>query len=139
MSVESTVGSYGTREGTCEFYFLTCSDDLICCSNDLMSCLHNLSSCSYTVLCMFLSVCLSTSSNIICICARPFVCSSVRLYAYFCVIVFVTLLVCMFSFPSFVRPNVRPFSVRMIMHAGKSINMSVTYLISNFLLLISNI
>ena len=22
---------YGTREGTCEFYFLTCSDDLICC------------------------------------------------------------------------------------------------------------
>ena len=38
-------GIYGTREGTCEFYFLTCSDDLICCSNDLISCLHNLSSC----------------------------------------------------------------------------------------------
>ena len=37
--------TYGTREGTCEFYFLTCSDDLICCSNDLISCLHNLSSC----------------------------------------------------------------------------------------------
>ena len=36
---------YGTREGTCEFYFLTCSDDSICCSNDLISCLHNLSSC----------------------------------------------------------------------------------------------
>ena len=26
--------------------------------------------CSYRVLCMFLSVCLSTSSNIICICVR---------------------------------------------------------------------
>ena len=32
--------TYGTREGTCEFYFLTCSDDLICCSNDLISCLQ---------------------------------------------------------------------------------------------------
>ena len=77
--------------------------------------------CSYKVLCMFLSVCLSTSSNIICICVRPSVCPSVRLYAYFCVILFVTLLVCMFSFRSFVRPNVRPSSVRMIMHACKSV------------------
>ena len=41
---------YGTREGTCEFYFLTCSDDLICCSNDLISCLHNLSSCSNDII-----------------------------------------------------------------------------------------
>ena len=64
--------------------------------------------CSYTVLCMcmFLSVCLSTSSNIIYICVRPSVCPSVRLYAYFCVILFFTLLVSMF-FP-FVRPSERP-------------------------------
>ena len=41
---------YGTREGTCEFYFLTCSDDLICCSNYLISCLHNLSSCSNNII-----------------------------------------------------------------------------------------
>ena len=77
--------------------------------------------CSYTVLCMFLSVCLSTSSNIICICVRPPVCPSVRLYAYFRVILFVTLLVCMFSFRLFVRPNVRRSSVRMIKHACKSV------------------
>ena len=43
-------GCYGTREGTCEFYFLTSSDDLICCSNDLISCLHNLSSCSNDII-----------------------------------------------------------------------------------------
>ena len=43
------VRNYETREGTCEFYFLTCSDDLICCSNDLISCLHNLSSCSNNI------------------------------------------------------------------------------------------
>ena len=41
---------YGTREGTCEFYFLSCSDDLIFCSNDLISCLHNLSSCSNDII-----------------------------------------------------------------------------------------
>ena len=69
--------------------------------------------CSYTVSCMCLSVCLSTSSNIICICVRPSVCPSVRLYAYFCVILFVTLLVCMFSFSSFARPSVRS-SVRLV-------------------------
>ena len=39
--------------------------------------------CIYTVLCMFLSVCLSTSSSIICLCVRPSVCPSIRLYAYF--------------------------------------------------------
>ena len=79
--------------------------------------------CSYTVLCMFLSVCLSTSSNIICICVRPSVCPSVRLYAYFCVILFVTISLNVF-FP-FVRPSERPSvlssSVRMIMHACKSV------------------
>ena len=63
--------------------------------------------CSYTVLCMVLSVCLPTSSNIICICVRPSVCPSVHLYAYFCVILFVTLLVYMFSFRSNVRPSCR--------------------------------
>ena len=67
--------------------------------------------CSYTVLCMFLSVGVSTSSNIICIYVRSSVCPSVHVYAYFCVILFVTLLVCMFSFHSFVRPNVRLSSV----------------------------
>ena len=81
--------------------------------------------CSYTVFCMFLSVCLFTSSNIICICVRPSVCQSVRLHAYFCVILFVTLLVCMFSFRSVVRSNVRPSvlssSIRMIMYAYKSV------------------
>ena len=60
---------------------------------------------SYTVLCMFLSVCLSTSSNIISICVRPSVCPPICIFG---VILFVTLLVCMFSFRSFVRPNVRP-------------------------------
>ena len=53
--------------------------------------------CSYTVLCMFLSVCLSTSSNIICICVHPsvsvrphvciflcdIVCYSISLYVFF--------------------------------------------------------
>ena len=76
--------------------------------------------CSYTVLCMFLSsVCLPV--RILSVCVRPSVCPSVRLYSYFCVILFVTILVCMFSFRSFVRPNVRPSSVRMIMHACKSV------------------
>ena len=52
--------------------------------------------CIYTVLCMFLSVCLSTSSSIICLCVRPcvrpsacmhifcdIVCYSIGLYAFF--------------------------------------------------------
>ena len=99
--------------------------------------------CSYTVLCMFLSVPLSTRTNIICICVRPSVCPSARLYAYFCVILFVTLLVCMFSFRSFVRPSVRPSvlssSVKMIMHACKSVVYKHVRDIpfSNFLLLTS--
>ena len=62
--------------------------------------------CSYTVLCMFLSVCLSTSSNIICIGVRPSVCPSVGLYAYFCVILFVT--ISLYVFFPFVRPSERP-------------------------------
>ena len=62
--------------------------------------------CSYTVLCMFLSFCLSTSSYIIYICVRP--CVRPSACKHICVILFVTLLVCMFSFRSFVRPNVRP-------------------------------
>ena len=63
--------------------------------------------CSYTVLCMFLSVCLSTSSNIICICVPPSACMHIF------VILFVTLLVSMFSFRPFVRPSERP-SVRLV-------------------------
>ena len=43
--------------------------------------------CNYIVLCMFLSVCLSTSSSIVCVCVRSSMCPSVRLYAYFCDIV----------------------------------------------------
>ena len=35
--------------------------------------------CNYTVLCMFLSVCLSTGSSIVCLCIRPSVSPSVRL------------------------------------------------------------
>ena len=61
--------------------------------------------CNYKVLCMFLSVCLSTISNIVCV--RPSMCPSVRLYAYFCVIFLVTLSVCMCSFRSFVRSSDR--------------------------------
>ena len=81
--------------------------------------------CSYTVLYMFLSVCLSTSSNIICICVRPSVCPSVRLYVciFLCDIVCDSLSLNVF-FP-FVRPSERPSvlssSVRMIMHACKSV------------------
>ena len=80
--------------------------------------------CSYTVLCMFLSVFLSTSSNIICTCVRHSVCPSVRLYAYFlCDIVCDSISLNVF-FP-FVRPSKRlsvlSSSVRMIMHACKSV------------------
>ena len=95
--------------------------------------------CSYTVWCMFLSVCLSTSSNIICICVRPSVYRPSACMHIF-VILFLTLLVCKFSFRSFVRPNVRP-SCRLpseweCTHVSLlSINISVKYLISNFLLL----
>ena len=53
--------------------------------------------------------------------SRPSLCSSARLYAYFCVIMFVTLLVCMFPFRSLVLPSVLSSSVRMIMHACKSV------------------
>ena len=77
--------------------------------------------CSYTVLCMFLSVCLSTSSNIICICVRPSVCPLAGLYAYICVLLFVTLLVCMFSFRSFVRMSVRLVVFRQNDKACKSV------------------
>ena len=97
--------------------------------------------CSYTVLCIFLSVCLSTSSNIVCICIRmsvrhpaciflcDTVCYSISLYVFF----------------PFVRPSDRP-SVRLVVFNQNecmpvsllSINMSMTYLISNFLFLTSN-
>ena len=81
--------------------------------------------CSFTVLCMFLSVCLSTSSNIICICVRPSVRVSVRppVCIFLCDIVCDSISLNVF-FP-FVRPSERPFvlssSVRMIMHACKSV------------------
>ena len=61
--------------------------------------------CNYTVSCMFLSDCLSTSLNIVCLCGSVHV-SVRRLYAYSCVILFVTLSVCMLSFRSFVCPIV---------------------------------
>ena len=80
--------------------------------------------CSYTVLCMFLSICLSTSSNIICTCARPSVRVSVRPpeCIFLCDIVYDSISLNVF-FP-FVRPSERSsvlsYSVRMIMHACKS-------------------
>ena len=58
--------------------------------------------CNYTVLCMFLSVCLSTSSSIVCLCDRPSVCPSVRLYAYICDIVCYSI---GFNVFPFVRPS----------------------------------
>ena len=74
--------------------------------------------CSYTVLFLFLSVCLPVRI----LSVYVSVCPSVHLYD-FCVILFVTLLVCMFSSRSFVHPSERPSvlssSVRMIMHACK--------------------
>ena len=73
---------------------------------------------SFVVIQFCVCFCPSTSLNIICICVRPSVCPPVCIFL--CDIV-VTLLVCMFSFRSFVRPNVRPSSVRMIMHACKSV------------------
>ena len=64
--------------------------------------------CNYTVLYMFLSVYLSTSSNIVCLCVRPSIGTSVRMYAYFCVILYVNLSVYMFFFvPSSVRSSIR--------------------------------
>ena len=62
--------------------------------------------CNNTVLCMFLSVCLSISSSIVCLCVHPSVCPSACMNIF--VILFVTQPVCMFSFRSFVRPIVRP-------------------------------
>ena len=55
--------------------------------------------CYYTVLCMFLSVCLSISSSIVCLCVRPSVHVSVRPSAcmHIFMILSVTLSVCMFS------------------------------------------
>ena len=62
---------------------------------------------STVVACMCLSVCLSTNSNIVCLCVRSSVCPSVRppVYIFLCDIV--SLSVCMFSFSSFIRPIVR--------------------------------
>ena len=64
--------------------------------------------CSYKVLCMFLSVCLSTSSNIICICVRP----SVRVSVRPPVCIFLCDTVCysisLYVFFPFVRPSERP-------------------------------
>ena len=36
--------------------------------------------CNYTVLCMFLSYCLSASSNIVCLCNHPSVCPPVCIF-----------------------------------------------------------
>ena len=61
--------------------------------------------CNNTVLCMFVSACLSTSSSIVCLCVRPSACMHIF------VILFVTLSVCIFSFRTFVRPSCRLPSV----------------------------
>ena len=77
--------------------------------------------CSYTVLCMFLYVCLSTSSNIICICVRVSVRPPVCIFL--CDIVFDSISLNVFF--AFVCPSERPSvlssSIRMIMHACKSV------------------
>ena len=102
--------------------------------------------CYYTVLCMFLSVCLSTSSSIVCLCVRPSVhvrpCPSVRLYAYFYDIV--CYFIGLYVFFRSVRPSYRPsaLSSSVCMNACLyvclfSVYMSVTYLISKLLLLTS--
>ena len=57
--------------------------------------------CSYTVLCTFLSVSLSTSSNIICICVRPSACMHI-LYDIVCYSI------SLYVFFPFVRPSERP-------------------------------
>ena len=76
---------------------------------------------STVVVCI--SVCLSTNSNIVCLCVRSSVCPSVRppVCIFLCDIV--SLSVCMFSFSSFIRPIVRT-SFRFLsvwMHACKSV------------------
>ena len=80
--------------------------------------------CSYTVcVCFCPSVCLPVRTLSVYVSVRACVRPSACMHIF--VILFVTLLVCMFSFRSFVRPNVRlsvlSSSVRMIMHACKSV------------------
>ena len=57
--------------------------------------------CNGTVLCMFLSICLITSSSIVCL----YICPSVRLYAYFCDFVYNSIGLNVFLL--FVRPSDR--------------------------------
>ena len=61
--------------------------------------------CNYTIVCV-LSICLSASSSIVCLCVRPCVCPFACMHIF--VILFVTLSVLKFSFRSFVRLIVRP-------------------------------
>ena len=87
---------------------------------------------STVVVCI--SVCLSTDSNIVCLCVRSSVCPSVRLYAYFCVILFLYRFVCFLSVHSSVRSSVRLFVFCQYecMHVSLlSVYMTVTYPISN--------
>ena len=57
--------------------------------------------------CVYVSVRLSTNSNIVCLCVRSSVCPSARppVCIFLCDIV--SLSVCIFSFSSFIRPIVR--------------------------------
>ena len=66
--------------------------------------LFDLFICNYTFWCMFLSVCVTTSSYIVYVFVRPSVCLSIRLYAYFCDFVCYSVGLYVF-FPS-VRPSV---------------------------------
>ena len=88
---------------------------------------------STVVVCI--SVCLSTNSNIVCLCVRRLcVRPSARLYAYFCVILFLYRFVCFLSDHSSVRSSVRLFVFCQYecMHVSLlSVYMTATYPISN--------
>ena len=87
---------------------------------------------STVVVCI--SVCLSTNSNIVYVSVRLCVRPSARLYAYFCVILFLYRFVCFLSVHSSVRSSVRLFVFCQYecMHVSLlSVYMTVTYPISN--------
>ena len=95
---------------------------------------------STVVVCMFLSVCLPILILSVYVSVRLCVRPSARLYAYFCVILFLYQFVCFLSVHSSVRSSVRliVFCQYECMHVSLlSVYMTVTYPISNLLLLAS--
>ena len=65
--------------------------------------------CNYIVVCMFVPICLSTNSNIVCLCARSSVCPSVRPP----VCIFLCDIVCysigLYVFFQFIHPSDHPY------------------------------